>query len=60
MTRSAKNKLPMFLAFSAIALSCYLQPSLYVYSLLGIPLVLVFALAQAYFEVDPVDPLSGQ
>ena len=59
MTRKAKNKLPMLLAIAAISVLCFINPSLYLYSLLGIPIALAFVLAESFFEVDPVDPLEG-
>ena len=60
MTRYAKNKLPMLLAFSLLSILCFVAPSMYLYSLVGLALVLVFVIAESFFEVDPVDALAGQ
>lgn len=55
----AKNKLTILLAVAAISILCLVHPSMYLYSLIGIPLVFIFVLAESFFEVDPVDPLDG-
>lgn len=57
--KRAKNKLPTLLAIAVISILCFVNPSLYIYSFVGIPIVLGFVMTESCIEVEPADPSDG-
>lgn len=49
-SKKSKNKLSTLVSFSSIANLCLLYPSLFMNSIIGIPIAVVFVLAQVCFE----------